>query len=266
MADVQYCDCNTAGSRAYRASLQKLKEAVDTFNLEKVDMVFHLGDFIDRDIHSFDTLNKIAAGLECPFYLVPGNHDFNVKPYKPADALAAMHLKRPYYAVVKDGWRLIALNGNDVSLYGTDSGSAKYKQAADMFDKLKKEHAPNAYDWNGAIGKKQITWLKKQLKTARKKGQQVIVFCHFPLYPEKGHEILWNAAEIRPLIESSPQVMAYLNGHVHRSQYFRENGMNYVSFKGIVQKDGNAFAIVSVFRDHLEIKGYEKEISRTLSK
>lgn len=32
----------------------------------------------------------------------------------------------------------------------------------------------------------------------------------------------------------------------------------------MVEKDENAFAIISVFKDHLEIKGYGKEVDRVL--
>jgi len=74
----------------------------------------------------------------------------------------------------------------------------------------------------------------------------------------------WNSPEIRKIIEAYPNVKAYLNGHVHVSQYFLKNDVHYVSFKGMVEKEENAFAVVSVFNDHLKMKGYGKEVDRTL--
>jgi hypothetical protein len=82
--------------------------------------------------------------------------------------------------------------------------------------------------------------------------------------PEKANELLLNAPEVKTLLEEYPAVFAWLNGHVHVSQYFRENGVNYVSFRGMVEKKENAFCIISVYPDHLEIKGYGKEESRNL--
>jgi len=55
-------------------------------------------------------------------------------------------------------------------------------------------------------------------------------------------------------------VKAYFNGHVHVSQNFKKNGVNYISFSGMVEGEENSFAIVSVYKDSLAIKGFGKEI------
>ncbi len=106
--------------------------------------------------------------------------------------------------------------------------------------------------------------MKKELSNAAKKKQQVIVLCHFPLYPDGSPQTLWYSSEIRKIVEAYPNVKAYLNGHVHINQYFFKKDVHYVSFKGMVEKDENAFAIISVFKNHLEIKGYGKEVDRIL--
>ena len=49
ISDVQYADIENAGTRYYRLSPAKLKEAVDDFNRETVDFVISLGDFIDEN-------------------------------------------------------------------------------------------------------------------------------------------------------------------------------------------------------------------------
>jgi manganese-dependent ADP-ribose/CDP-alcohol diphosphatase len=112
---------------------------------------------------------------------------------------------------------------------------------------------------NGAIGQEQLAWLEKELIAAQKKKEKVILACHFPLYPDEGKELLWNAKEVRTLIEAYPNVLAWFNGHVHVSQYFLENQVHYVSFRGMGEKEDNAFAIVSVYPDHIEIKGYGRD-------
>ena len=130
--------------------------------------------------------------------------------------------------------------------------------------KLKTENLPQAQTWNGALGKEQVAWLEKELATAQQKKQKVIMACHFPLYPDGASELLWNAKEVRALIERYPCVFAYLNGHVHKSQYFVEKGVHYVSFRGMVELEDNAFALVTAYPNRLEIKGLGKELSRTL--
>lgn len=265
IADVQYADRDNAGTRHYRSSPAKLAAAVGVFNQQKPDFVISLGDFINNDFHSYDTLNALAGRLRMPLYHVLGNHDFAGEKEK---ILSTLDLKAPYYSFVKKKWRFIILDGNDVSLYANKAGSEKHRQAARLYQKLQDEGAPNAYDWNGAVGEEQLEWLRRELAIARKKKEKVVVACHFPLYPDDVPELLWNAKEVRTLIESFPNVVAYFNGHVHVSQYFLQNHVHYVTFRGMVEEEENAFAIVSVFEDRLEdrleIKGYGKEVSRVL--
>jgi predicted phosphodiesterase len=264
IADVQYADRDDHLTRHYRSSLHKLDEAVAVFNKEKVSFVMSLGDFINDDFESFDTLNAITKKLNMPLHHVMGNHDYEVSDEKKNRVLAAMNLKKDYYAFVKKNWKFIVLNGNDISMLANKAGSPKYDSAKQIFDRLKSAGVPSGKPWNGTLGPTQVSWMKKELANALKQHQQVILLCHFPLYPDESPHILWNAAELRKVIEAYPNVKAYLNGHVHASQYFFQHGVNYVTFKGMVEKDDNTFAIISVFKNHLEIKGYGKELDRTL--
>ncbi len=266
MADVQYSDRENHGTRFYRSSLSKLEEAVGVFNKKKPDFIVSLGDFINNDYKSFDTLNKITGKLKMPLYHVVGNHDFEVADDEKGKVLNALKLKNDYYSFVEKNWRFVVLNGDDISLIANTPQSAKYKQAKEIFDKLKAEGAPGAKPWNGTLSKEQLDWMKKELADAVKKKQQVIILCHFPLYPDASPQTLWSSPEIRKIVEGCPNVKAYLNGHVHVSQYFFKSKVHYVSFKGMVEKDENAYAIVSVYKDHLEIKGYGKEVDRILER
>jgi hypothetical protein len=60
-------------------------------------------------------------------------------------------------------------------------------------------------------------------------------------------------------------VVAYLNGHNHAGNFGVSGRTYFVNFKGMVDtSDTNAYAIVSVFSDRLEIKGFGREEDRTL--
>ena len=54
--DIQYCDCDASGTRFYRNSVDKLREASQTFNKEDVDFTVQTGDIIDRNLSSFSTI------------------------------------------------------------------------------------------------------------------------------------------------------------------------------------------------------------------
>ena len=65
ISDVQYCDCEPAGSRFYRLSADRLREAVNSFRNNSVDFIVNLGDLIDRDYESFKPVLEIldSSGL-----------------------------------------------------------------------------------------------------------------------------------------------------------------------------------------------------------
>ena len=55
VADPQYADIATRGSRFYRNSLKKLGDAIEHFNKkEDLSFVVTLGDTIDKNFKSFD--------------------------------------------------------------------------------------------------------------------------------------------------------------------------------------------------------------------
>jgi manganese-dependent ADP-ribose/CDP-alcohol diphosphatase len=264
ITDVQYADQDNAGTRHYRLSPKKLAEAVDSFNLYKPQFVLSLGDYIDKNFSSYDTLNPITERLTMHLYHTLGNHEFSVNDNEKERVLQKENLEKPYYSFEKNNWRFVIINGNDVSLHAHIKGSSEYKEAEALLVKLKADSLRQAQTWNGAIGKEQLEWLEKELLAAQNKKQKVIMACHFPLYPDGATELLWNAKEIRALIEKYRCVFAYVNGHVHKSQYFFEKGVHYVSFRGMVELDDNAFAMITVYPDRLEIKGFGKELSHTL--
>jgi predicted phosphodiesterase len=262
MTDVQYADRDNSGSRYYRMSPAKLDKAVQVFNREMVSFVIHMGDFINDNLKSFDTLFTIANKLEMPLHLIPGNHEFAVNPGEKEKVLPRMGLRRGYSSFNREGWRFILVDGTETGLIRFEKGSPEYEKYLLQMEKLKAGGAANAFEWNGGISVKQYKWIEKNLKKADKKRERVILFCHYPLTPAKASENLLDAPSVKSLIEKYPGVLAWFNGHVHVSRLEEENGVSYVSFRGMVEKDANAFCIVSVYHDHLEIKGYGEEVSR----
>lgn len=264
MTDVQYCDCDNAGTRHYRSSLRKLNEAVQTFNQKKVAFVTHLGDFIDRDFRSYDTLNTIVKRLDSPIYHVLGNHDFSVKQEELAKVPATLRLKERYYSFTRNHWRFIVLDGNDLSVYGNEKTSRNFETSIRALETLQAQKVPNAQPWNGGLSENQLNWLKSELNSAARKAEKVIVLCHFPLVPASDQHNLWNHREVKTLLETYPNVRAYFNGHAHQSSYQTEKGIHYITFRGMVEQEENGFAIVEVYNNYLKIDGFAQEPDRVL--
>ena len=76
MADVQYADRDTVGSRHFRQSLALLEQCVADLNGRDLAFTIQLGDIIDRGEESLDRVLAVFERLEMPRYHVLGNHDF----------------------------------------------------------------------------------------------------------------------------------------------------------------------------------------------
>jgi manganese-dependent ADP-ribose/CDP-alcohol diphosphatase len=257
IADCQYCNIVGNGQRKYSQSVQKLKSCVDHLNSMDLSYVIHLGDFIDRDWESFDVVDPIFSKLTMPGYHVLGNHDFSVEDSLKGSITKRMGLPSPYYHFGNNGWRFIILDGNDISFHAHPKGSVQYNAAEEYYIK----NQITSPKWNGAIGSQQMKWLEESIKTANKQGENVILFSHFPVYPENVHN-LWNAGEVVSLIEKYPNVKAYINGHNHEGNYSQKNGIHYLTMKGMVDTEQNSYGVMTITKDHLLLSGYGREEDR----
>ena len=258
VADCQYCN-QTSGVRKYNLSPQKLRDCVEHYNKLDLAFVIHLGDFIDRDFKSFATVTPIYNRLKAPHYHVLGNHDFSVTDDKKALVPAQLGLKERYYDFTHNGWRFLALDGNDVSLHAYPKNDPRTKAAA-IFHRNLKAGTPN---WNGAVGKGQLKWIKDKLESATKNHEKVILFCHFPIYPANVHN-LWNADALTKLLSKYPCVVAYINGHNHEGNYGTKDKIHYLTIKGMVNTTENAYSIIEVHKDQLLLKGVGRQEDREM--
>jgi manganese-dependent ADP-ribose/CDP-alcohol diphosphatase len=133
---------------------------------------------------------------------------------------------------------------------------------------MRARHAPNAQDWNGAIGKTQMNWLRRVLREAAERQERALVFCHFPVLREAStpQHLLWNSDEILAILEESGVVAAWMNGHDHNGGYAERHGIHHVTFPGMVESAvANSYTLVDVFDNRLELHGTGTAPSRTLS-
>lgn len=261
-ADCQYCDCETIGKRYYRNSLEKLSDCITEFNKNHVDFVVGLGDLIDRDIESFDTINKILQNSDRQVYNITGNHDFEVDKNDYPKVLEKIGLKKPWYSFSKNGWRFIFLNGNEITFQSVDPEIIM--QAEKMTKKLFENGKPNSAKWNAGIGNEQLSWLENELKKALQNNEKAIIFCHYPLLPLEAHT-LWNSNEILEILYRYKNVKAWINGHNHAGNYIESGGIHFLNLKGMVDTEyQNAFSVLTINEENIEIKGFGREENRSL--
>lgn len=268
IADPQYADLdpNLVADRHFRRSLDKLREAVDHFNTQDLDAVLVLGDLIDRGFENLAAVLEILGSLDAPRILLPGNHDFLVEPGRLAEIHAALGMPAPYYETELKGVRLLVTDGSEISLFAPPERDERRAEAEMRLAELKEKGAPNAHHWNAGISDRQTTWIAERLAAAEANGEDVILLGHYPVYPPSDHT-LWDAEKLAALIAGSSSALAYLCGHHHVGNYAELNGVHFVNFCGMVDTEHqNAFAVLSVFNDRIEIAGHGREPDRRLER
>lgn len=263
IADCQYCNCEVKWGRHYKKAPKRLKEAIANFNEDSLAYSIHLGDFIDKQIWSLDSILPTWNTLKSKSYHVLGNHDFDVGQVNKEKVIRKLNLKKRYYSFIEKDWRFIVLDGNDLSFYGTTT-KQKEQETDSLFNLLKDKNLPYLKKWNGGLSNAQLSWIKKELDEARDHHQKVGFYCHFPVYPLDQHNI-WNRDDFIELIKPYNNVKLFFNGHNHAGAYELFNNVHYVTFKGMVDTENlSAFAKVKFKKDTVIVNGYGREKSRKL--
>jgi manganese-dependent ADP-ribose/CDP-alcohol diphosphatase len=253
-ADAQYADKRPRIPRHYRQSMKKLKKCVNTLNSIRLDFVVNLGDLIDECEQNLSLMLEICGRFSAPVYHILGNHDYNIGEALKLNIHELFSIKDTYTAFTLKGWHIIFLDGNELSFYAYPKNSEEYRRSEDYYqtNKISKP------DWDGGISKQQLSWFEDQLIQAQTNHEQVMIFCHFPVYPDT-HHALWNAPEVFSIIDRFPNVKVYFAGHNHRGNYARTQQTHYVTFKGMVDSRRNSFAVVKVYPNRIRIQGFGRE-------
>jgi len=257
ITDCQFSRAEDSGLRKYSLSENKLRNCIAHFNTMDLAFVVHLGDFIDKNFSNFDIVQPIFQQLTMPGFHVLGNHDFAVEDNEKEFVQKKLEMPGRYYDFSLNGWRFVILDGNDISFYAYPANTENYREADDYYQR-KRIKSPK---WNGAIGAKQISWLHTVLEEARQ--ENVILFCHFPVYPEDIHN-LWNAREIVEMIEKYPNVRAYISGHNHAGSYQVKKNIHYLTLKGMVETEQTSYAVMTLTEKKIVVTGYGREENKTL--
>ncbi|BAU91311.1 metallophosphoesterase [Methylorubrum populi] len=267
IADPQYAEAppNLTLGRYYANSLDKMRAAVSALNREDLSFVVTLGDTIDRDVASYDKILPIYRTLRHETRFVLGNHDFDVAPEHRGRVASLLGMASPSYDFAASDIRFVVLDGNDVSLFAPPPDDPRRQLAAERLQQAEAAGLVNAKPWNGSLGESQFAWLEGCLRAARAAGERVVVINHYPVAPDNPHN-LWDANRLTALLARQPHVIAYFNGHNHKGNYIERDGIHYVNFHGMVDTpDSSAFAIVEIAGDRLEIQGFGREPSRSLT-
>ncbi len=258
--DIQYYDGPDSGSRHYRESLDKLPKILNKLNAEELNFMVDLGDRIDQKYESFNGVEEILKNSRHSIVFIPGNHDFSVAPCKKSKIVAKTGHPKGYHSKTIGNWQFIFLNGMDNSLIAHTWISPKYWTAWRKLKDLEEKKSPNAYDWNGGLGRKQLSWFKSQLETAKNKELHVVVFCHQPLFPGNAHN-LWDYEELLNYFSNYTEEIWWISGHDHRGGYQDIDNLHLLTLKGMVEGSELSYGILELTEHTVNLLGFGNQLS-----
>ncbi|GAA4313460.1 metallophosphoesterase [Mucilaginibacter gynuensis] len=197
----------------------------------KVDMMLNGGDIVfDMNKENLDTINaqwKLVSNImqaECslPVSYCLGNHDIwwaeNNKGqavYGKLYAMDQLKLSKPYYSMVKNGWKFIILDSVNLDIDGT---------------------------WYiGKLGDEQFNWLQNELQTTNP-AMPVLIMSHIPIltatnlieddivnrWQMYGGDMHTDVSKIIKLFYQHPNVKICLSGHIHLREKLQYNNVTYI--------------------------------------
>lgn len=267
IADPQFAPVpNTYGvkTRYYSNSVWKLNEAIAHLNREELEFVITLGDMVDRYWESFQYVLPLYDELKHEKFFLLGNHDFTTPNHSLQTLVRTVGMPAPYYDFVRHGYRFLVLDGNEISLFALPENDPRRALATERLAKLKASGAKNAQSYNGSLSDTQFEWLRQKVQESVAANQKIIIFNHYPVYPE--HETnAWDSERLIKLVTGTPNIVAYFNGHNHLGNYGQIEEKHFLTFRGMVETPtSTAYAIVEVLPDRLDVKGFGIQESTTL--
>lgn len=271
VADIQYADSepNLHMDRHFRLSIPKLTEAVAEFNRHDLAFIVHLGDLVDHDLANAKPVLDVLATAHAPVRHVLGNHDFSAEEIESGysavpDVMSTLGLSDRYYSFDVPGWRMIVLDTNEFGIIEHPPDSPEGRPGAELLDSLGRAGRVNAKPWNGTIGTQQREWLMQTVRTASEEGRQSAILAHHPVLPVH-HDNLLDDQDMKDWLTGLDGLKIWLSGHQHAGGYDWHGGIHFLTLRGMVQAHTNAYAVITVYPDRIQVDGHDREPSRSLA-
>ena len=297
VADPQYADAPPRDGREPGEGVNRLTHAISAWNQRDLDWGVILGDIIDWDDINYGSFpgstttvapqdwsntNAILAAWEqlgVPGHLVLGNHDFYV-PNQDPDGLQKPHSVyrafgfqgRGYYGFRHKGFKFIVLEGDNSHLNYAE-GTPEYNAARAYFNSfVGPQTNGGAVWWNAGILTPQLIWLMEELDRSLALDEPVVVMCHYPIHTPLTNHSLYNADQVRAILDGYRNVVLWLNGHNHAGDYARMGTRHHLNLKGMQNEAANWYEIaispdrILVYQaENTTTPAYDLDISRPSS-
>jgi 3',5'-cyclic AMP phosphodiesterase CpdA len=250
ITDAHYADRDAAGTRHYRDSRVKVRQAVDAFIEAEPAFCVHLGDFVDKgesveaELSYLATIEAEYARFPGPRHYVFGNHD--VATLTKAQFLDNCAARERYYSFDGGGYHFVVLD----ACYNEDES----------------DYEPDNFSWTETyIPTREREWLRDDLAATQ---LPTVVLAHQRLDGDDDPHGVRNAGLTRAIMEGSGNVRAVFQGHDHRGAHNEIEGIHYVTMKAVVEGEGlesNAYALVRLGPGRIQVDGMGRQESLDLT-
>ena len=230
ITDLHYAEKAPAGTRHYRETLGKLREAAKQFEQDRPAFIVELGDLIDAadsvevEQSYLKTINREFSTICKERHYVLGNHC--VDTLRKEEFLGGVEQEKSYYSFDRDGFHFVVLD----SCFRSDGQPYGRKNS----------------EWTDTnIPAAELEWLEGDLKVNDK---PVIVFAHQRLDVSNNHGVK-NNADVRTIFESSSKVLAVFQGHSHQNDLTEIGGIHYCTLVAMVEgssAENNGYSLMEI--------------------
>lgn len=248
VTDVHYADAPAGGTRHYRDSMAKLRQAVETFNRRKVAFLVELGDLVDAgpskqaELLHLQAIDQVFKGFSGPRHYVLGNHCLNALGKREFLDNCGSSVKKSYYCFDCGGFHFVVLDAN-------------FKRDGSPYE------AGN-FTWTDTwIPASELEWLADDLRQAKHK--KAFLFLHQNLHDENDAHGVKNAPEVRRILEASGNVAAVFQGHMHTGGHGKIGKIHYCTLKAMVEGPSlknNSYATVTIDKsERVQLQGFGRQ-------
>ena len=223
LTDVHYADKKTQGTRAYRDSLLKGKEAAEFFKSKKPAAIVCLGDLIDAapsvetEISYLTAICKVLNVTGIPRHHVLGNH-----------CVATLN---------KEEFFKNAGSANKEGHYSFDLKGTHFVVLDACYNSKMEPYGRNNFVWHDSnMTPQEIAWLRKDLAETQ---LPTVVFTHQRLDVDRPNKYaIKQSVEVRKIFEESKRVRVVFQGHSHKNELVEVNEIPYCTLAAMVEGEG----------------------------
>ncbi|MFH1742638.1 MAG: metallophosphoesterase [bacterium] len=249
MTDVHYADRDTAGTRCYRESVLKVREAVNQFNAAEAHVAVELGDFIDAADTVEGELGHLKT-IEAEYVKFAGDRH---------------HVLGNHCVWTLTKKQFLETCGQKISYYSFDKGGTHFVILDACYRKDGVAYGAKNFEWTDTeIPAEEQAWLKADLDST---SNSAVAFVHQRLDVAE-HYGVHSGPAVRNILEDSGKLLAVFQGHYHLNEYEEINKIHYCTLRSVVDGSGeknSAYAIVDIYGDgSLRVDGFRRQTGYSL--